>query len=55
MMVKVSEGGGGDYLNARFDVDNLDFVPSGGVFDFQTSVSPQGKLYAPWGSVKDLR
>lgn len=55
MMVKVSEGGGGDYLNARFDVDNLEFVPSGGVFDFQTSVSPQGKLYAPWGSVKDLR
>jgi hypothetical protein len=55
MMVKVSEGGGGDYLNARFDVDNLEFVPSGGVFDFQTSVSPQGKLYIPWGSVKDLR
>ena len=55
MMVKVSEGGGGDYLNARFDVDNLEFVPKNGVFDFGTSVSPAGKLYAPWGSVKDLR
>jgi hypothetical protein len=55
MMVKVSEGGGGDYLNARFDVDNLDFVPSGGVFDWRTSVSPQDKLSATWGSIKDLR
>lgn|GEM_PF-1526073 len=55
MMVKVAEGGGGDYLNARFDVDNLDFIPSGGVFDWQTSVSPQDKLSATWGSIKDLR
>lgn len=52
MMVKVSEGGGGDYLNARFNATDLTFTPKSGAFDFSTSVSPADKLPATWGSIK---
>jgi len=55
MMVKVSEGGGGDYLNARFDATDLTFTPKNGQFDWATSVSPSGKLSATWGNIKNLR
>jgi hypothetical protein len=55
MLVKVSEGGGGDYLNARFDAENLTFNPSNGVFDTVGTVSPAGKLSVPWGSIKVFR
>jgi hypothetical protein len=48
MMVKVSEGGGGDYLNAQFEAENLEFV----VEPWTTSVSPAGKLSGPWGAIK---
>jgi hypothetical protein len=50
MMVKVTEGGGGDYLMAQFEAENLEFSTQ-----FATSVSPAGKLSVPWGSVKSLR
>jgi hypothetical protein len=52
MLVKVAEGSGGDYLNVRFNVDNLEFDAEvwklGGY-----SVSPMGgALSAPWGGIK---
>lgn len=48
MMVKVSEGGGGDYLNARFEAENLTFSTDFAGF----SVSPEGKQSTMWGGVK---
>ncbi|HGE70094.1 TPA: hypothetical protein ENX78_04605 [Candidatus Poribacteria bacterium] len=52
MMVKVAEGGGGDYVNARFDATDLTFTPKDGVFNYLTSVSPAGKLSSTWGDIK---
>lgn len=48
MMVKVSEGGGGDYLNVRFDDEDLEFSTSFAGM----SVSAAGKLPTMWGAVK---
>jgi hypothetical protein len=51
MMVKISEGSGGDYLNAQFEAENLEFV----VEPWSTSVSPAGKMSGPWGAIKAER
>jgi hypothetical protein len=48
MMVKVSEGGGGDYLNARFDAEDLEFSTSFAGM----GVSAEGKAPTAWGNVK---
>jgi len=48
MMIKVAEEGGGDYLNARFDTDNLDFTTKFSGY----SVSPKDKLSTTWGNIK---
>ena len=48
MMVKVSEGGGGDYLNARFDDDDLEFSTTFAGM----GVSAAGKLPIAWGAIK---
>jgi hypothetical protein len=55
MLIKVSEGGGGDYLNVQFDAEDLSFRPEGGVFDWTTPVSPEGKQSSTWGAVKSAR
>jgi hypothetical protein len=55
MMVKVAEGGGGDYLNARFDATDLIFTPKDGQFDYATSVSPKDKMSSTWGKIKAIK
>jgi hypothetical protein len=54
LLVKVSEQGGGDYLNVRFDAEDLEF--SANLTDFQgLSVSPAGRLSSTWGAIKAVR
>jgi hypothetical protein len=48
MMVKVSEGGGGDYLNVRFDAEDLEFSTSFAGM----GVSAEGKSPTAWGNIK---
>ena len=50
-LVEVSEQGGKDYLNVRFDAENLGF--NAHVFDIEgLSVSPRGNLSTTWGGLK---
>jgi hypothetical protein len=60
MLVKVSEEGGGDYLNVRFDAEDLDFdaevwkLKRGGIppVDTEEPGVPSGSCAATWGTVK---
>lgn len=52
-LVKVSEEGGGDYLNVNFETDELEFDAE--VKEFGYSVSPADKLAATWGVIKAKR
>lgn len=52
-LVKVSEEGGGDYLNVNFDAENLEFDAD--VKKFGYSVSPADKLATNWGNIKARR
>lgn len=54
MLVKVSEQGGGDYLNVRFDDTDLEFDAD--VLKYKrVSVSPMGNLYSAWGAIKAIQ
>ncbi len=54
MLFKVSEQGGGDYLNVNFEAEDLEFladltqIPG-------ASVSPVGSLSSTWGAIKALQ
>lgn len=52
LMIKVSEEGGGDYLNARFDVDGLEFSANPQIIS--TDVEPKNKLSTIWGNIKNF-
>jgi hypothetical protein len=54
MLFKVSEEGGGDYLNVRFDAEDLEF--NANLTEIQgLSVSPEDSLSGTWGAIKSLR
>ena len=61
MLVKVSEEGGGDYLNVRFDAEDLDFDaevwklkrPGVPPIDTEEPGVPSGSSAATWGTVKN--
>jgi hypothetical protein len=55
MLFKVSEEGGGDYLNVQFDAEDLTFAADYATISTSTSVSPAGSLSATWGSIKILK
>lgn len=54
MLFKVSEEGGGDYLNVRFDAEDLEWTA-----DLTSipglSVSPEGNMSTTWGAIKAIR
>lgn len=53
MLFKVSEQGGGDYINVQFDAEDLEF--SADFASLSTSVSPVGNLSSTWGSIKTVK
>jgi hypothetical protein len=52
MLIKVSEEGGGDYLNVRFDDTTLEFDADVHKYKSWYIVSPAGHLSSTWGAVK---
>jgi hypothetical protein len=53
MLFKVSEQGGGDYLNVRFDAEDLEITGDIPGNNPELSVSPESNAVSTWGGIKN--